>query len=496
MDESYQLSMAHATDPESLDTYRYAVDPGTVLEWNRLYNMDPGAYSFLMNLLSPVVGNRFYLYRLLSISLFVLGVSILLRKLTAMHGVTTSFLDSVFWSSILLLLLTALVRISSPYFEPLPFANLINSGFAMRAYGLQVLLVSVLIFASGWYESFSMRKYLLVAFLLFFGCMVRYDFILFAAAFLLAILVQAMQRGEVRRLLAYPGTWIIALSALAGVLTAYKLSYEYQKGVESGPIQLPHLIPFILDKQESVLLFFKSFRNIVALIVMGLVLARIPRHGIGILETLYVALFTICLSLSLMGMYPFTFVYDRCMSLNLILDAMLIHFSLMYLRMKRAPLRDLASGFGRFLSRYALYIAVLAILASSLLAARSYRSYGGTFLTSTMLKKDFGCFEQTIDSARRSSVYIDWFAIPIVNVAYQMKSKKMPPHDYVLGTFGPQNVQARRYWQRIDELKDSLKLTDCDYYYVPCQSWNAEFRKYMDGRFERLPCVYSLYRKR
>lgn len=501
-DETVQLSISHSTHPESLDSYRYSVDPVSVMHWNGQYNLDPGGYSLLLNLLSPLVKNRFFIYRIISIVFFIIGFSLLLSKVLPSGQARGGFTETLFWGSLYLMTVTALMVIPAFKVMPvkvivqeLPMYNIIPPGFSIRGYGLLVAITSSLLYAIDWFKTYVLRRFLIVALLITAGMTIRYDFYLFVAAYLLAVLSHAVIRGDFRRLCRFSGAWVVLLSVFVCAITVYIVSYSDQVGAYSTPLKPANLLRYYLDSPENIRFFVRDPRNILASLFFCILLIKSIRSGLTLLESVYVILFALNLGLSLIGYMPFNLRSYRCLSMNLVYDTLLLSLVFAAWNWLCGSSRVSFYSFPASKSKITGYAALVSLVISSGVLLNAYVRDGRDMFRTAMLDANVKCLGRTLDTARRTTVFLDGLALPDVNMFYEMRGKPLPDHDFSYMRMGRHNVWYRNKQAIEDGVKRHLFKVDAEYCYVPLlrpvDSTRREFEKYY-----HTTCSSVLFRKR
>ena len=499
-DETVQLSSAHSSHPEKLDPYRYAVDPATAIAYNQNYNMDPGGYTLFLNLMSPVVQNRFHLYRIINIAAFITGLALIVRRLTQWQGRSVPWVDAVLWSAGYLLFATFIIQLppkDNPFpsiMKWLPFTSLLKSGFSIRAYGFEFLAVSLLLYGMDWHRTLSPVRYLAVAVVILIGLSLRYEFAFIASAFLAAVAYDAFRSGGLKRTLAFPFSWVVLASALLGVFLAYRFGYTFHMGAGEAPMKMRYLSHSYLNSQRNIMLALKDWRNVLALGLFLFTAWRVLTSRHSSIELLYILLFTVYLALSLKGYHPFGMGIDRCLSIVTVLNVAILHLSFSCMARLWAAGVGSAGLLKASIRRFATTSTALVAGCSCWVLATAFRKHGEEPFVSAMTSGHTLCFDKTMSRVEGATVFLDRAATPDVKAFYQFRGRPLPENRYVTETVGPHSRQFGKQVRSLEERCAFLEGNLFDYYLIPeLVDKSDSLRMKMSGPgFASVSCVPSL----
>jgi hypothetical protein len=503
-DETVQLSLSHLAHPEKMDAYRYVFDPVSVVGWNQRYNMDPGGYSMFVNMLSPMVKNRFHVYRIVNISAFILGVALLLRRFSKDGKFGSTWPDALLWASSYVLMATAasqpwsLGEYDAGLRKWLPFIELLRSSFSIRAYGFQFLSVAFLIYASEWHKTLYLSRYSAIASAIFIGLLLRYDFALFVAAFLSAVFLESLRKRDLGAKLRFPATWLILGAAAGGVLLAHRLAYSHQTGGIDAPLRMYYLGYAYLNKTANIHFALTDSLNVFAVLTFLFALWRISRPRHMFLESLYVMLFVIYLSLSLTGYYPMHMRVDRCLGLIVTFNVLMVAYAVSLMRQtaKLAP-----GAFWSVKRLFGRYGSIAPFVGAVLAAWVVFQAYGKAQISpfvEAMVSEDDHCFENLLSGQRGATVYLDRKGTPNINNYYNYLGRPFPPNKYFFEMNGPHNRQRGRKRMTIAQRCDLPLARRYDIVYIPdLQNKCEKTLAILDSLgYEGVTCSKALYRAR
>lgn len=494
-DESVQLSISHGADPETLQPYAFPADVASVVDLNQRYNMDPGGFTLLLTFLSPWVGNHFYVYRLISGLAYAAGAAVILVMLfgglTRMRAASAMLAASAWLLSLFVVRSVMKFLTDGPGMEIvdnalsfLPFHTLSKSALFARPYGLEVIFIAMVLAMGDWYLRREPRKYLYVSGVMLLGIlMTRYDFSIFLLSYLLAVATHVWMRGGLPGMLRFRWTWAVAGSVLLGLAIVYFFGYARQMGGSVTPNTLYYLKRSYLVSAENWAYFFTVPRNLVACIMLLIVAVRMARGRVEFLELLFAIVFVCYLTLSIMGFHPFNFSMAQCVAMIILMDTLLVAWSLRVVR-RAIPVRNaILASTKRLSPRLGRYAWLPVAVVSAIFVGRDFRSNGKEAMFLSMVGGRYATpmmFDRTLDtflSARKDArVFIDRLATPNVNCFYIFSGRPIPRNIYRCESIGPHNMLYRRM-PSFQERFDQAIRYDCDYYYIPELNFDESVRK-------------------
>jgi hypothetical protein len=484
-DETVQLSSAYLSNPETLDAYRYEVDPGRAVYWNQRYNMDPGGYTLFLNLLSPVVGNSFHLYRIFNIVAFILGVALLTRFFCRTNAMDASFIGLLFWASVYVLALAAL-------WGWLPFANLLQSGLSIRAYALEFLFVSALICVSDRLGRFDAGGYILIACLIFLGLGLRYDFALFVVSYLAAAAIDILRRGELKRALGFPYAWLVAAAALLGAFLIYRVSYVHQMGGIVEPMKMKYISFAYLNTLENAVSAARHPRNILAAFLYLVTLWRILKSSPSFIELVYAVLFTVNILLSFKGYYPFHLSLDRCLGIIVTFNVVLVQHLIAVFRRFRGMLTLFPKSRDSWARLFRPSIAFAAVVCSFVLVRGAVLRHGERPFMTAMTDRKEVVFDSVVSGLKGATVLMDRSATPNIKTYFHFRGRPLPPNNYICDVSGPHSRQSDP--PTLEERCVTAGKVPADCYVVPELVKCAGFASNLEGSgFKLVPDSDFLY---
>lgn len=489
-DETVQLSSAHSSHPERLDPFRYKVDPATAVSYNQRYNMDPGGYTLYLNLMGPLVQNRFHIHRFVNISAFILGLALVIRKFSNRREGVMPVIDALTWSTVYLISLAAILH-ETPWGtarEWLPLASLQRSGFSIRAYGFEFLAVSALLYAADWHRTYSVRSFIAMASIMSFGLTLRYDYALFVFAFLAALSFDAYRKGDLKRLLSFPPTWIVLSTVSLVLLLIFRFGYLPQMGGMKGPMKMGYLASAYLNKGSSVAEALSDPLNIVALALFLYSTWRVLTARNTFLEMLYSVLFLTYLGLSLKGFYPFRIGLDRCLAIDVVFSILFVRKTIDALTSLFARIRPVEASFKLSRRGFVTTLALLTSLFSLGVVWVSVQRQGSKPFMAAMTSRSDSCFDGTISGLSGASVFIDRAATPNIKAFYEFRGRSMPANEYVCDSAGPHSRQINP--PTIEERMAKALERPFDFYVVPQLFGNEKMKAFLGGPgYEQVPCA-------
>jgi hypothetical protein len=510
-DETVQLSISHGSHPETFQPYVYGVDPATVVSLNQRYNMDPGGYSLFLNILSPIVGRHFYIYRIINILAYLTGVSLILLMLLRTFGMSRPHaIMLTICGYLIFLMLSRRVLIRIPGldrwvldqgFGLFPFYSLLKRAFIIRSYGFEVLFISFVLFMGSWFANRNVKGPMVILTSMMLGILLtRYDFSIFVFCYFGALALYVRVWSAWKELIRSKWTWIFSISILTSLYLLYIYSYSHQTAGVGTPSRLPYLADSYLDSLRNWRFVFGQPRNILASVMFATAIMHILSRTADFLEYIYITVFIGYLSLSVLGLHPFNFSLSQCSAMIIMMDVLLVKWVLGMLSAFRN---------NRSISRMAQIIIsdrlrysrlIFTFLLSAWVVASEFSTKRVDALISSILagpEATMEAFDKTIDSVLVSNmgakIFLDRTAIPNINCFYSLSGRPIPANDYRFEMLGPHSQQLIQVTGISERFENAIQ-SQCDLYYVPELNFNnAQRKKFATLGFVESPSCKHLY---
>jgi hypothetical protein len=443
-DEAAMLAVVHDSNPMTMQPYTYGADLGKVITLNQHINMDPGGYTLFLAILSPLVKNNFFIYRMLNELAFLTGVLLVLMMLLRQAGLTRSanlLVGVAGYFLILLISRTVLKQLPGASGEDvdsamrlLPFYTLLRQSFYVRPYGFEVLFIAFVLYLGPWYRGGGLRAAIAPALVFLFGIVLtRYDFLIFTPCYAAAVVAYESLAGRFLSLLRSRAVWLVSVAVLVGAGLVYVFGYSRQFGATSTPKVFLYLGRFYLTSYENWVYVFLQPRNLVASVMMMFVVAGLVRRRSGLLEMIFASVFLGYMCLSVLSLHPFSFTSHHCIAMVMVMDALILKWLIDFLASTRFVDNRLVGTAYRVSARLLpwLWLPVLAI--SMRVVFREYRTLGRDAMRLTMVSNNewgatkFNTRADSIFCARPGSrIYMDYMSTANANCFYALMGRSLP----------------------------------------------------------------------
>jgi hypothetical protein len=482
-DESLTLSLAHGSNPVTLQPYTYGAGVERVIALNQQYILDPGGYTVFLAMLSPLVKNNFFIYRIINELAYVTGaLLVLLMLFRPAGGIRSSYLVLGVAAYLLVILLSRsflerLLGVSGEGLESvmrvLPFYMLVRNALFIRPYGFEVLFIALLLFLGPWYRQKGLRAAIAPVMVFFFGIlMTRYDFLIFTPCYAAAVAAHEWREGRFPSLFKTRAVWLVSLAVLVGAAIVYVFGYSRQIGA-STPESLGYISKYYLTGYSTLLYFLGEPKNVLACVMLLGVVVRLLRRSAGFLEIAFASVFLCYLSLSVMSFHPFSFTLQHCIAMIVLMDALVLKWLADLLTIPRLADSQLGRGVRLVSARSLPWLWLPVLLLSMRVVFREFGSKGQDAMRVTMVSDiEWGAtkFNRDVDSVIRSmpgsTVYLDYMVTANTNSYYTLTAGHMPRGRFVcepMTRFYEMNNSKPGVAERIETAVQS----HCEILYIP-----------------------------